>query len=38
MREMAGRHGEIGGRAAQRALHFTVRAFQTIECYRTYNE
>ena len=35
MREVTGRHREIGSRAAKGSLHFSVRALQTIECHRT---
>src|SRR5258708_38337574 len=37
-REKTGRHGEIGGRAAKRAIHLPVRTFQSVECDGNYNE
>src|SRR5205823_2191292 len=37
-REIARRHGKIGGRAAEGAFHFAEGRFERIERHRTYNK
>ncbi len=38
VREVAGRHGKISRRAAQRALHLAERRLQRIERHRTHHK
>ncbi len=38
VRKETSRHGEIGSRAAKRAFHLSIGAFQGVECDGTYNE
>ena len=37
-REKAGCDREVGGRATERALHLSIRAFQSIKCNGTHDE